>query len=95
MPASETAQAGALAETFALAVCRMPTIGYLVGRWQDEKEYEDPEEYLAKLREVVPDGVILTKFLRRPFGCRFTAGGETFDLKIPVSGRARLCRVTR
>ena len=45
---------------------------YLAGRWWDEQEYEDINDYAAHLMGQLPAGFTLTKMTKRPFGFYFT-----------------------
>lgn len=49
-------------------------ICYLYARWQDEKEYEDIEEYKSAIQMKMPEGFLITKMTKRPFGFEFTIG---------------------
>jgi hypothetical protein len=40
----------------------------LCGRWQDEREYEDFEEYKTAIARNLPPGFTLVKATKRPFG---------------------------
>lgn len=40
--------------------------GYLYGRWQDEREYEDFAEYRVALMKKL-DGAVVTSFTKSPF----------------------------
>lgn len=46
-------------------------------RWQDEKEYEDINDYLSAIARAIPEAY---KIHKRPFG--FTARAEDGDIKI-------------
>jgi hypothetical protein len=55
----------------------------LWSRWQDEHEYEDIKDYAKPLMEHVraaglPDPVMV----KRPFGCKFTLEGKTYQVKV-------------
>lgn len=41
---------------------------YLRGRWSDEKEFEDINDYGKKLQELLPAGVEYVRMSKRPFG---------------------------
>ncbi len=57
------------------------TLGMLWGRWQDEKQYEDINDYKTPFLEAASDyGVTIVKMNKRPFGFNFTADGQTFQL---------------
>ena len=43
----------------------MKRLVYLYGRWCDEHEYEDINDYLTNFKQVVPDAI---KAHKRPFG---------------------------
>lgn len=45
-------------------------LGNLCGRWRDESQYEDWNEYVAVMRKVVDaiDGVKFVSMSKRPFG---------------------------
>jgi hypothetical protein len=45
---------------------------YLAGRWMDEHEYEDINDYNAAIMGELPEGFTLTKMTTRPFGFYFT-----------------------
>lgn len=51
-------------------------IGNLWGRWQDEKEYEDINEYGARIAKEFPEGWKLVKTNKRPFGVVIAIGEE-------------------
>ena len=56
---------------------------YLYSRWQDEKDYEDPAEYLESMKKRgLEHGVVVTKFTKRPFGCEFECDGKKYKLTI-------------
>lgn len=60
-----------------------PTMEYLAGRWQDEREYEDIADYAKPLQKLAKAaGVEIVKMTKRPFGCIFTVGGKRFALTI-------------
>ena len=54
-------------------------IFYLYERWQDEKEYEDIEDYLKAIQNKAPEAF---KIHKRPFG--FTAKCEDGNIQITV-----------
>lgn len=43
------------------------TMGNLYGRWQDEKKYEDFEDYIACIKKVVPAGCSFVSMTKKPF----------------------------
>lgn len=47
-------------------------LGYLKGRWSDEHEYEDWNEYAKKMKEIAPKGFTFVKATRSPFGMQVT-----------------------
>jgi hypothetical protein len=57
----------------------MEFLGYLYGRWQDERQYEDIEDY-RKAVEVKAPYVKIIKMSKRPFGFIF----EAEDKKVHV-----------
>lgn len=65
-------------------------VGYLVGRWQDEKEYEDINDYAVRLQECLPEWAKIKCMYSRPFGCSLEAGDERFTLTLYSSGRVRV-----
>lgn len=82
-----------LAEVFFSALCDSKNVGYLVGRWADEREYEDLAEYQPHLTALAPEGVIVTGMVRRPFGCTFTAAGSSFRATFTTAGVAQCKRI--
>lgn len=72
-------------------------MGYLASRWMDESQYEDINDYKANLQKFVDEnnlGVTITKMLKRPFGCEFTAGSDTFRFTIKASGTAEYWKIS-
>lgn len=53
---------------------------YLWGRWQDEKKYEDIQDYLKAIQTKIPEAYKITK---RPFGiyCKCTDGDMYVSIK--------------
>lgn len=47
-------------------------VAYLFARWQDEKEFEDFEDYRAHMRDCLPEGATLTRMTPRPFRVEYT-----------------------
>lgn len=71
-------------------------MGYLASRWQDESQYEDINDYKKNLQEFAHRNdlpVTITKMLKRPFGCEFTVGTESFRYTIKSNGRAECCEI--
>lgn len=67
-------------------------LGYLWGRWQDEKEYEDFAAYSEQLKKLLAEAapsLVFIKATKRPFGVQCThafAPGRVFA--ITATGRA-------
>lgn len=59
----------------------------LAERWNDEKEYEDIEEYLPAVRRIFetdfPEANI-TKIYKKPFGFNMHINGGIFHIKIKL-----------
>lgn len=47
------------------------TMGNLYYRWQDEKDYEDIEDYGKVMAKGLPQGFTMSKVTKSPFGFRF------------------------
>ena len=66
------------------------TMGSLVGRWSDEKEYEDFNEYRIPLDKIAAKhGISITSMSKRPFGCKFVVVGQEhvpYQMSITLSG---------
>jgi hypothetical protein len=70
------------------------TVANLGGRWQDEKEYENIEDYKKALEpRATPFGATITKMSKRPFGFDFTVEGGTYSLRVRMNGQASLDRI--
>lgn len=63
------------------------TFCYLYGRWQDEKEYEDFNDYIKAMMNFMPNGATLVKGTKRPFGVVINYGGATIHIALKLSGR--------
>ena len=59
----------------------------LYDRWQDEKEYEDFNDYIAVMMKYMPNGATLVKGTKRPFGVVINYGGATIHIALKLSGR--------
>lgn len=82
-PVSETDRAALHAMLDAVA----PIAGNLWGRWQDEREYEDINDYGKVFAGKLPEGFSLTRMTKRPFGFHFSiASGASFHFT--VTGRS-------
>lgn len=65
------------------------SIGYLYYRWQDEKGYENIEDYGKSLQKTVDKlnlGVTITFMSSQPFGFTFDMDGISFKLSCKVEG---------
>jgi hypothetical protein len=56
----------------------------LYERWQDEKDYEDFNEYVAAMMKSMPTGAKLIKGTKRPFGVTFNYGGNTVQVALKL-----------
>ncbi len=64
------------------------TLADLIGRWADEKEFEDIKDYQKPLNPIAEQaGVTITKMTAKPFGCQFTTpNGKLFKLTMTMKG---------
>jgi len=65
----------ALISSFVAAPSFHKLLGYLWGRWQDEKGHERIADYAIPIRGVLPEGIELVKMNKRPFGFVFRIVG--------------------
>lgn len=56
----------------------------LYERWQDEKDYEDFNEYVTAMMKSMPTGAKLIKGTKRPFGVSFNYGGNTVHVALKL-----------
>lgn len=61
------------------------TFSNLYDRWQDEKEYEDFNDYIAVMMKYMPNGATLVKGTKRPFGVVVNYGGATIHFALKVT----------
>jgi hypothetical protein len=55
----------------------------LYGRWLDEKDYEDINDYRAPVQQIADGfGVTIVKMTKRPFGFHFSVDGRTFAMTV-------------
>ena len=62
---------------------------YLWERWQDEKEYEDFNDYAKEMAKMVSDTIgtqVKYSGTKRPFGLKFSANGCNYHLFLKISG---------
>lgn len=65
------------------------TLFYLRERWQDEKEYEDINDYLEVIKKLVPQA---TKIYKRPFGVLCACSDGNVKVSVKAKGNAlQLC----
>ena len=55
----------------------------LWGRWQDEKEYEDIQDYLTVIQKYIPEAYKITK---RPFGIRCKCDDGDIHIQVKRKG---------
>lgn len=60
----------------AMALGFQDLLGNLYDRWQDEKDYEDINEYGDVIKGKLPEGFKLQEMTKRPFGFKFNLGTE-------------------
>lgn len=61
----------------------LKTVDYLEARWQDEKEYEDWNDYVADMKNVVQEnGLSFIKATKRPFGVTAGNGKHIFSFLV-------------
>ena len=66
---------------------------YLYDRWQDEKGYEDFNEYTNAMMKKMPDGAKLIKGTKRPFGVKFNYGGDILQVYIKFEDHGKYCKL--
>ena len=55
-------------------------MGDLYGRWQDEKEYEDINDYKVPFERAAKKwGITIVKMKKSPFGMHFTVDGRLYN----------------
>lgn len=60
---------------------------YLAGRWQDEKDYEDLNDYMKPLQLIAERaGVELISMTSSPFGVNFRVGDRRFHAFVRLNG---------
>jgi len=63
------------------------TLEVLYWRWQDEKEYENIEDYRLPLEAAAKArGVTITKMTKRPFGLLFTTPQGSYKADVTRKG---------
>ena len=61
---------------------------YLHDRWQDEKEYEDWNDYVDAMQKLTPTSTTFMKATKRPFGFEVkTDGGGGFQFFANTTSR--------
>lgn len=63
------------------------TLEALYCRWQDEKAYEDINDYQKALQKALPD-MAIAKMTKRPFGCLIHIPGHPLPMFFRVKGGA-------
>ena len=70
------------------------TLAYLWSRWQDEKEYEDINDYAKPLQSLADAaGVTIVKMTKRPFGCVIAVEEKQFTVTIKGNGAYEYRRI--
>jgi hypothetical protein len=65
-----------------------PLLISLYVRWQDERDYEDIDEYAVPIRKHLPEGFSLSQMHRRPFGFSFVCVGFDAEYQFSVTARS-------
>jgi hypothetical protein len=73
-------------------IMKAPWVLNLYERWQDEKQYEDIEEYRAAATRFA--GVPCIKAYKRPFGFAFEIEGKKYKVTVKAAGRGRYNMIT-
>lgn len=60
---------------------------YLYERWQDEKEYEDFNDYVKVMMKYMPEGATLVKGTKRPFGVVINYGGNKIHISLKLRSK--------
>jgi hypothetical protein len=64
------------------------TMGYLAGRWADEKSYEDINDYRKEIdKKLRPFKVTVASMSRSPLGFTFKLDGVVYQIRMSDSGR--------
>ena len=58
----------------------------LYWRWQDEKQYEDFNDYVGAMMKYMPSGATLVKGSKRPFGVTINYGGQKVQIYLKHRG---------
>lgn len=66
---------------------------YLHGRWCDEYEYEDINDYGIPIIKKLPEEIKFLKMTKRPFGFRFVIGKRIFQ--IAMTGNSYTCKLVK
>ena len=60
---------------------------YLYCRWQDEKEYEDFNQYVSAMMKYMPSDSTLVKGTKRPFGVIINYGGTEIHIALKLTSK--------
>lgn len=72
-----------------------PMVAQLAGRWLDEKDFEDINDYGNVIRGNLPEGFTLSAMTKRPFGFKFSIGTDaTYHMTVTARGAAQWKRVS-
>jgi len=59
------------------------TMSYLAGRWRDEHEYENIDDYATPIRpKVEAIGGVFVRMVKRPFGFIYSLAGVLYQIKV-------------
>jgi hypothetical protein len=59
----------------------------LVGRWKIEKTFENFDDYATAMKAKVEElGGVFVSASKKPFGCRFEAGGFRYQIRVTPGG---------
>ena len=60
------------------------SLGYLYDRWQDEKEYEDFDNYVDVMKSYVTQDIEFVSASKRPFGFKFRekVSGDNYIISV-------------
>jgi len=61
------------------------TLEYLYDRWQDEKKYEDFNEYIKTMQSKLHNDFKFIKMTKQPFQINFKFNGKEYGIKVTAN----------
>jgi len=70
------------------AILRIKKLAAFAERWSDEREYEDIAEYQKAVQALLPEGAVIERMSKRPFGFEVNIDGHVYRVAVKLLAKS-------